>query len=394
MTSSKQASMKWKTMRLEELAEIIMGQSPSSEAYNIDKNGIPFFQGKADFSRNNRHPIIRQWTTEITKIAPKDSILFTVRAPVGDIVMNNIEACIGRGLASIKAKNGYSNIFLFYYLTHLKNEFEKLSQGSTFTAINSQQLKNIKLCIPVLEDQKKIATILSKVDEEIEKTEQIISQTEKLRNGLMEKLLTRGTGYTKLKKTELGETPEEWEVVNLGEVAKITNGQVDPKQEPYRSMILIAPNHIESSSGAIIAKESAEAQRAISGKYFVDQGDIIYSKIRPYLKKVVLADEQCLCSADMYPIKGTNKLNSIFLFYTLLSNDFTDFANSNSARTGIPKINREELNAYKFALPPLKKQEKIGDILSMIDKKNSANKRFGAKLIFLKKGLMNNFFNH
>jgi len=209
----------------------------------------------------------------------------------------------------------------------------------------------------------------------------------------MQKLLTKGIGHTKFKQSELGEIPEEWEVVRFGEVAKITNGQVDPKQEPYKHMILIAPNHIKSNSGTITEKESADAQGAISGKYFVNKGDIIYSKIRPYLKKVTLADEECLCSADMYPIKGTEKLNNIFLFYILLTDHFTDFANSNSARTGIPKINREELNAYKFALPSINEQKSIGQILASIDSKILFNKKLKSKLKLLKKGLMNDLLS-
>jgi len=268
-------------------------------------------------------------------------------------------------------------------------QFEKMSVGATRYTISKGKFESIQVLIPKsISEQQKIAEILGAVDEDIAKTQDVIEATEKLKKGLMQQLFTRGIGHAKFKKTKLGEIPEEWEIVKFGEVATIINGQVDPKQDQYKNMILVAPNHIESNSGRIIERESAEDQGAISGKYFVDKGDIIYSKIRPYLNKVALAVEQCLCSADMYPIKGTDRLDNVFLFYILLSKNFTDFANSNSARTGIPKINREELCSYEFVLPLVGEQQKIAEIISTVDDKISINKKLKNKLTLLKKGLM------
>jgi len=264
----------------------------------------------------------------------------------------------------------------------------KMAQGSTRFNLSKDRVLSLTVLLPSLAEQQKIAEILGGVDEDIAKMQEVIEATEKLKRGLMQQLFTRGIGHTKFKKTKFGEIPEGWEVSRFGEIARITNGQVDPKKEPYKHMSLVAPNHVESDSGRIIYNETAEEQGAISGKYFVDKGDVIYSKIRPYLKKVTLAYEECLCSADMYPIKGMDGFDNVFLFYILLSDSFTDFANSNSARTGIPKINRDELNGYEFALPPLNEQLDIARILSAVDEKISVNKKLKEKLTLLKKGLM------
>ncbi|WP_186131493.1 restriction endonuclease subunit S [Burkholderia gladioli] len=132
-------------------------------------------------------------------------------------------------------------------------------------------------------------------------------------------------------------------------------------------MILIAPDHIESGSGRLIQERTASAQAAISGKYLFDSGDIVYSKIRPYLRKATIARFQGLCSADMYPLKTRKGVESGFILPVILGHRFSIFAEGVSARTGIPKINREDLSAFSIALPPQNEQRAIATALSDVD---------------------------
>ena len=169
------------------------------------------------------------------------------------------------------------------------------------------------------------------------------------------------------KQTEVGTIPDEWQVVPFLSAVQIANGQVDPRIEPYRSMILIAPDHIESGSGRLIQERTASAQAAISGKYLFDSGDIVYSKIRPYLRKATIARFQGLCSADMYPLKTRKGVESGFILPVILGHRFSIFAEGVSARTGIPKINREDLSAFSIALPPQSEQRAIAAALSDVD---------------------------
>ncbi|WP_221624123.1 restriction endonuclease subunit S [Burkholderia contaminans] len=132
-------------------------------------------------------------------------------------------------------------------------------------------------------------------------------------------------------------------------------------------MILIAPDHIECGSGRLIQERTASAQAAISGKYLFDSGDIVYSKIRPYLRKATIARFQGLCSADMYPLKTRKGVESGFILPVILGHRFSIFAEGVSARTGIPKINREDLSAFSIALPPQNEQRAIAAALSDVD---------------------------
>ena len=161
----------------------------------------------------------------------------------------------------------------------------------------------------------------------------------------------------------LGDVPEHWETGKFSREVRIAEGQVDPEIEPYSSMLLVAPNHIESGTGRLLAKETAANQGAISGKYLCSAGEVIYSKIRPALAKAVLAPEDCLCSADMYPMRSTGRLRSRYLLLVLLSSQFTAWSVLEADRVAMPKVNRETLNDLRLPIPPLNEQDAIADFL-------------------------------
>jgi len=191
------------------------------------------------------------------------------------------------------------------------------------------------------------------------------------------------------KQTEVGVIPEDWRLRPLLSAVRIASGQVDPKIEPFRSMILVAPDHIEIGTGRLLQKETAAEQHAISGKYLFESGDIVYSKIRPYLKKAILADFGGLCSADMYPLKPVADVSSGFMFAALLGYRFSKYAESVSVRSGMPKINRSELAEYTIALPPTKaEQEAIAEALSDADALIECLEQLVAKKRAVKQGAM------
>ena len=103
--------------------------------------------------------------------------------------------------------------------------------------------------------------------------------------------------------TWYGNVPRDWNVDRFKRIATIRNGQVDPEDDRYKDLPLFAPNHIESGTGRLLAVESADAQGAESGKFLVERGEVVYSKIRPELRKVIVAPCEGLCSADMYPVR-------------------------------------------------------------------------------------------
>ena len=161
----------------------------------------------------------------------------------------------------------------------------------------------------------------------------------------------------------LGDVPEHWDVMRFQRCVDVAEGQVDPEDAVFSRMSLIAPNHIESGTGRLLGLESATEQGAESGKYLCKAGDVVYSKIRPALRKVCIAPEDCLCSADMYPLRSHSGLINPFLFWLILSEEFSALAVLESERVAMPKINRESLKALMLAVPSSTEQSAIASFL-------------------------------
>jgi len=142
----------WSWVKLGDVSEIVMGQSPPSSTYNTDQIGLPFFQGKAEFTE--LYPVVRKWCSEPNKVAEPLDILISVRAPVGSSNIANQKRCIGRGLAALRYPD--CNKYIFYYFRLIEQKLDELGTGSTFKAISSATLRNVEIPLPPLPEQKKI----------------------------------------------------------------------------------------------------------------------------------------------------------------------------------------------------------------------------------------------
>lgn len=179
---------RWRICQLSEIATVVMGSSPPSSAYNPRREGLPLIQGNAD--TRNRRTSPRIWTSIVTKRCKEGDILMSVRAPVGEVSISAHLACIGRGMSAIRAKSTTSHDFLYQEFLLLESQWFRLSQGSTFTAINGNDLRGLRIDIPEQpEEQTRIATVLSTADRSITLLEKKLAALGELKRGLMQKLL-------------------------------------------------------------------------------------------------------------------------------------------------------------------------------------------------------------
>ena len=155
----------WRWVRLEEVCEVNMGQSPPSKTYNQNEVGLPFFQGKSDFGE--LYPSPRVWCSAPKKIAIEGDILISVRAPVGPTNLTNIKCCIGRGLAALRVRSELDRYWLLFYLRSIENLLASAGTGSTFNAITKKELVTIPVLLPPLEEQRRIITCLEETQEKI-----------------------------------------------------------------------------------------------------------------------------------------------------------------------------------------------------------------------------------
>jgi type I restriction enzyme S subunit len=178
----------WAVKRLGEVAEIVMGQSPSSFNYNTSNVGLPLIQGNADI--DNRITIKRIFTTQITKRGRAGDILMSVRAPVGEISRAMFDVCLGRGVCAIR----YKNDFMYHCLIKLEPAWAKHSKGSTFDSVNSADVKALEVDLPAdPTEQTAIASVLSDMDAELAALERRREKTRALKQAMMQELLTGKT---------------------------------------------------------------------------------------------------------------------------------------------------------------------------------------------------------
>ena len=230
-----------------------------------------------------------------------------------------------------------------------------ISVGSLSPTINWKTLARQEFRLPPIHEQRRIAEILWAASEEINALDAILAALNFGRKVLVGESTARGKR-------------KGWRLRRLVDCFTIVSGQVKPTEEPYRSMPLVAPNHIEQGTGRLLGIETSAQQNAISGKYLFKPGDVIYSKIRPNLRKATLVDFQGVCSADMYAFRAIPEIViPSYLIALILGDDFSEFAESRSVRTGIPKINREELGEYEVMIPPINEQRSICEVLRKFD---------------------------
>jgi type I restriction enzyme S subunit len=184
-------SGEWEVKRLGNVAEIVMGQSPSSSNYNSRGAGLPLIQGNADVA--NRQTIKRVFTTQITKRGRSGDILMSVRAPVGEVSRAIFDVCLGRGVCALR----FPNDFLYHLLIFLEPTWAKHSKGSTFDSVNSNDVKSVEVKLALdPNEQTAIAAVLSDMDAELAALEARRNKTRDLKQAMMQELLT---GKTRVK---------------------------------------------------------------------------------------------------------------------------------------------------------------------------------------------------
>ena len=306
-------------------------------------------------------------------------------AGIGRIALLPPKSSVIGTLQYLLPKEGVNIKFLYYFLSSI--DFLKYKNGSTIPHIYYKDYANAQILIPALSEQKRIVKILDEVFEGIEKAKKNADKNLQNSRELFESYLRNVFSNPK----------DDWEEMVLEDVCEIRSKLVDPRKSEFLDMIHVGAGNIEIKTGELSNLQTAKEEKLISGKFQFDDSMILYSKIRPYLLKVVRPDFCGLCSADIYPLVPHNELMiRDYLYYLLLTSGFTEYAIKGSGRAGMPKVNRNHLFAFRFFLPPIKEQKSIVaklDALSEQTKKLEAiYKQKIADLDELKKSVLKKVF--
>lgn len=385
----------WKTFRLgdKEFCEIIMGQSPPSYSYNSKGDGLPFLQGKIEFG--NIYPSPIKYTFKPIKIAKKNDILISVRAPVGDVNITLDELCIGRGLAAIRCNPAkLQNLFLFYYMKQADKKLENIASGSTFKAIRKPELEALELRVPPLPEQEKIAEVLSTVDQTIEKVVEAIEKTQRLKKGLMQELLTKGIGHKEFKETEIGRIPKDWATQKVKDLLSVETGTTpSTKQREYwdkGKINWITPSDLSKLNGiGIKSSERKITEKALkeNNLNLLPKNSILISTRAPVGYVTILEEEATFNQGCKGLIKKeTQKIFSKFFCYYLLNNS-QKLQNLSSGST-FKELSKDRLENLYLPLPSLSEQKRIAEILGSVERRLEALRNKKEKFEKVKKGLM------
>lgn len=330
---------------------------------------------KSDFQTTGKYPIIDQGQSFIAGYTSDTNALCNTTLPVivfGDHTRAfkyiSFKFVMGADGTKVLQPNGDAKVevkYVYHFLKSVKLPDKGYSRHFKY-------LKDVALPLPPLSEQKRIAAILDKAEEIKRKREESLKLADEFLKSVFVDMF--GDPVT---------NPKGWERAPLGRLTKIDAPMVDPKKKEYLDLIHIAPNNIEKCTGQLLPAKTAREDNLISGKFLFTEKHVLYSKIRPYLRKGALPDFSGLCSADMYPIEPIkNVLTREYLLFILLSDAFDDYTKTIPGRANIPKINRTELNAYETIVPDYALQKDFSKIYRKIKERREhlANTDFENKL--------------
>lgn len=284
-------------------------------------------------------------------------------------------------------------ILIFFIMQDIQKQFE--TQTTNLRNFDLKRFLKTVVPIPPLREQQKIAYILSNVDEQILKTNQIIEQTQRLKKGLMQRLLTKGIGHTKFRKAKmdsnLHETyPLEWGISCLSDLCKIERGKFAhrPRGDPAYyggDYPFIQTGDIEKSDGNIETFSQTLNDKGFAVSKLFPQGIIVITIAGSNIGRTGITTFP-VCFPDSVIGISTAKLNIKYLEYYLRTR--RNLLQTKATVSGQPNINLETLKPLRVPVPSLKEQDKIVDIISSIDSQISFNKRMKTSLDYLKKALL------
>lgn len=342
--------MAWPYVQIRDIAQVVMGQSPPGDTYNEIGDGLPFFQGKADFG--DQYPTPRKWCSAPIRIAESGDIILSVRAPVGPTNVTRERACIGRGLAAIRGIPArVEQDYLHYFLKQAEPAISIMGQGSTFAAIKSNDIVRLKVPLPPLPEQRRIANILDQVD----RLRRLRAQADAKAARILPALFIKMFG-------DPATNPKGWPVALLGRaIVETQYGTSVRANTEGRGVPILRMNNI-SAAGEIDLDDLklVDLNRRELDRLLLQRGDILFNRTNSIdlVGKTGLWDEselQAVAASYLIRVRvDVDKLLPLFVWAMMQTTFMKSMLASRARRAvGMANINATELRRLPTMFPPL-----------------------------------------
>lgn len=352
--------MSWEQVKLGDIFEIARGGSPRpiDQYITDDPNGLNWISIK-DASNSSKYIYktekkIKPEGLHKTRLVHPNDFLLTNSMSFGRPYIMKTTGCIHDGWLVLSADKTKVDTDYFYHLLgsdFMYRKFTGLAAGAVVKNLNTELVKSVSVPLPPLAEQRRIASILDQADELRQKRQQAIEKLDQLLQATFIEMFGDPVS-----------NPKGWDKKLLSDLVTIDAPLVEPMEKEFENLLHYGPDRISKDSGKLLPALTAKEDMLISKKFLCDDRHILYSKIRPYLNKVAMVQEKCLCSADVYPVEPKSQLTKHFLWHILRSKSFLDHAETFSNRANIPKINRNQFLQYECIVPTMEAQQKFENI--------------------------------
>lgn len=372
-------------VELGSICELVMGQSPSSDTYNADGEGLPFYQGNADFGEKN--PIPHVWCTEPKKVAEKGDILISVRAPIGAINIASEQCCIGRGVAAIRPRLDFiSADFLMHQLLASRKKLELMGTGSTFKAVGKKALNGFAISIYPKGDQDIIADQLDCIIQQIKATEtQVVKLDQLVKSRFVEMF-----GNPKFE-------PDKWEVKPLGDVCATRLGKMlDAKKQtgecpyPYLANANVQWFRFELSN--LRHMDFPDEDRI---EFALNNGDVLVTEGGEVGRCAVWRGElkDCYFQKAVHRVRcDTDCLSPEYFVWCFKMKSDLGLFEPYISRSTIAHLTGKKIKQVPIPLPPLTLQQEFASFASQVDKSRFIAQQQIEKLQMLYDSLAQDYF--
>lgn len=378
----------WINTKVKDLGEFSSGGTPSKDIHDYWNGNIPWISS-SDLNEESIFDIrINRFISEdaiknsATKKIPKNSILLVSRVGVGKVALTNQELCTSQDFTALTPKKDYA-LFIAYLMKNITPRLLDLNQGTSIKGFVREDLISLPISLPSKEEQTKIASFLSAVDEKISQLSQKLHLLGQYKQGMMQKLFSQQIRF----KADDDREFMEWEEKELKNVVEI-----NPKAKKLpENFIYIDLESVEK--GRLLLQKNIALQDAPSrAQRLLAKGDVLFQMVRPYQQNNYYFNLSGEYVASTGYAQIRTKLDSKFIYYALHEKTFLDEVMNRCTGTSYPAINSSDLSSIEILIPCLEEQTKIANFLSAIDQKIDVVSEQLEQAKLWKKGLLQQMF--